>query len=233
MKPDFGTKLIEVRNAKGLTQEDVAEKCKINVRTIQRIESGVVKPRAFTIKIISDVLGIDFFDASNTGYDVDRVSQSSNLKNSFQWYLKDLFNLKTKAMKKISILTSITLIICTGLFAISSNVSAQQETPISNKSVTVFYNSDKTVKRIEVRFLKTLTYDSLVNIKNVLKSHGIPLNYKRLEFDENNHLKGIGCGASTKVGSGSFDMVLLTANAGFFVDYSKGAKQAFCIGGCY
>ena len=61
-KLDFGTKLIDVRKAKGLTQDEVAEKCKITVRTIQRIESGAVKPRAFTIKIISDVLGFDFFE---------------------------------------------------------------------------------------------------------------------------------------------------------------------------
>ena len=57
---DFGTKLIEVRKAKGLTQEEVAEKCKITARTIQRIESGKVKPRSFTIKLISETLGFDF-----------------------------------------------------------------------------------------------------------------------------------------------------------------------------
>jgi transcriptional regulator with XRE-family HTH domain len=51
-KLGFGIKLVEIRKAKGLTQEEVAEKCKITVRTIQRIESGIVNPRAFTIKII-------------------------------------------------------------------------------------------------------------------------------------------------------------------------------------
>ena len=43
-KLEFRKRLIEVRKARGLTQEDVAEKCKITVRTIQRIESGAVKP---------------------------------------------------------------------------------------------------------------------------------------------------------------------------------------------
>ncbi|MEB2782496.1 helix-turn-helix transcriptional regulator [Algoriphagus sp. C2-6-M1] len=49
---DFGKKLIEVRKVKGLTQAEVAEMCKIATRTIQRIETGIVKPRAFTIKLI-------------------------------------------------------------------------------------------------------------------------------------------------------------------------------------
>ena len=40
-QPDFGRKLSEIRRANGLTQDELAEKCKITVRTIQRIESGV------------------------------------------------------------------------------------------------------------------------------------------------------------------------------------------------
>ena len=105
-KLGFGKKLIEVRKARGLTQEEVAEDCKITVRTIQRIESGVVMPRASTIKIISETLGFDFFYTSNTGYEDCTEDQNSNLKNhNVLWYLKDLFNLKTNSMKKISSLS--------------------------------------------------------------------------------------------------------------------------------
>ena len=103
-KLEFGTKLIEVRKAKGLTQEDVAEKSKITVRTIQRIESRVVKPRAFTIKIISESLGFDFYDNSDIGYDVIENQNSELKRHTIFWYVKDLFNLKTNTMKKISIL---------------------------------------------------------------------------------------------------------------------------------
>ena len=81
-KLDFGPKLIEVRKAKGLTQDEVAEKCKITVRTIQRIESGKVAPRAFTIKIISETLGFDFFETSNTGYEVFTENRNSNLEGA-------------------------------------------------------------------------------------------------------------------------------------------------------
>jgi transcriptional regulator with XRE-family HTH domain len=55
-KQAFGKKLLEVRKAKGLTQEEVAEKSGITIRTIQRIESGLVEPRVYTIKIISETM---------------------------------------------------------------------------------------------------------------------------------------------------------------------------------
>jgi transcriptional regulator with XRE-family HTH domain len=51
-QPELGKKLTELRKAKGLTQEELVEKCNINVRTIQRIEAGEVTPRSFTVKVI-------------------------------------------------------------------------------------------------------------------------------------------------------------------------------------
>ncbi len=66
-QPDLGKKISELRKQKGLTQEELVEKCNINVRTIQRIEAGDVTPRSFTIKTILEVLGVDsetFFGAS-------------------------------------------------------------------------------------------------------------------------------------------------------------------------
>ena len=62
---DFGKKLIEVRKQKGLTQAEVAEKCNVTIRTIQRIESGTVKPRSSTIKLIPEALEFEFFETSN------------------------------------------------------------------------------------------------------------------------------------------------------------------------
>ncbi|MDD2611186.1 MAG: helix-turn-helix transcriptional regulator [Bacteroidales bacterium] len=239
-KPDFGTKLVEVRRAKGLTQEEVAERCKITVRTIQRIESGVVQPRAFTIKIISDVLGIDFFEASNTGYDANRESLSSNLKKpSFQWYLKELFNLKTKTMKKISILTTSFLMMGLAMFVFISKIQAQSDNKNVFKSIVVQYNDDKTIRRIDVRFSNHLTFDSLIFIKNDLKAKGITINYKTIGFDEKGYLLEISCYVKSNRSSesGSFGMGLLnTTNKdkkiGFFYDFSKNAKPSFCAGAC-
>ena len=58
-QPDLGLKILELRKAKGLTQEELVERCNINVRTIQRIEAGEVTPRSYTIKSILDALGYD------------------------------------------------------------------------------------------------------------------------------------------------------------------------------
>ena len=59
-QPLLGKKIIELRKQKGLTQEDLVEKCNINVRTIQRIESGETTPRIYTIKMILNALGLDY-----------------------------------------------------------------------------------------------------------------------------------------------------------------------------
>jgi len=58
-QPELGQKILELRKAKGLTQEELVSKCNINVRTIQRIETGEVTPRTYTVKIILEALGYD------------------------------------------------------------------------------------------------------------------------------------------------------------------------------
>lgn len=66
-QPELGKKILELRKSKGFTQEELVEKCNINVRTIQRIEAGDVTPRSFTVKTILEALGVDsgiFFDSS-------------------------------------------------------------------------------------------------------------------------------------------------------------------------
>ena len=51
-QPELGKIITNLRNEKGLTQEELVDKCNISVRTIQRIEAGEVTPRSFTIKTI-------------------------------------------------------------------------------------------------------------------------------------------------------------------------------------
>lgn len=49
---NIGQKILELRKTKGYTQEELAEKAKVNLRTIQRIENGENKPSSNTIKLI-------------------------------------------------------------------------------------------------------------------------------------------------------------------------------------
>jgi transcriptional regulator with XRE-family HTH domain len=51
-QPDLGKKISELRLAKGLTQSELAEKCNLSLRTIQRIESAEVTPRSYSVKLI-------------------------------------------------------------------------------------------------------------------------------------------------------------------------------------
>ena len=59
----IGNKILETRKSKGLTQEELAELSKVNLRTIQRIENNENEPRGKTLNLICDVLEInrDYF----------------------------------------------------------------------------------------------------------------------------------------------------------------------------
>lgn len=48
-----------IRKSKGMTQEELAHKAAVTVRTIQRIESGESAPRDYTLKAIAAALDID------------------------------------------------------------------------------------------------------------------------------------------------------------------------------
>ena len=61
-QPDLGLKVTELRQQKGLTQEQLAERCEVSPRTVQRIESGEVDPRAYTLQCLSTALDFDFME---------------------------------------------------------------------------------------------------------------------------------------------------------------------------
>ncbi len=63
-QPYLGQKIAELRGQKGLTQEQLAEKCEVSARTIQRIESGEVDPRAYTLRCLGQALDFDFEEQS-------------------------------------------------------------------------------------------------------------------------------------------------------------------------
>ena len=52
-------KISDTRKIKGLTQEELAEQAKINLRTIQRIENSESEPRSKTLNLICEILEID------------------------------------------------------------------------------------------------------------------------------------------------------------------------------
>jgi transcriptional regulator with XRE-family HTH domain len=74
-QPELGKKISDLRKSKGLTQEELVDKCNISVRTLQRIEIGEVTPRSYTIKTILAALDYDL--STVTVGDGDNTNRSS------------------------------------------------------------------------------------------------------------------------------------------------------------
>ena len=55
---DLAKKIKELRARKGFSQDELAETAKINLRTVQRIESGETEPRGDTLKRIALALDV-------------------------------------------------------------------------------------------------------------------------------------------------------------------------------
>jgi transcriptional regulator with XRE-family HTH domain len=71
-QPQLGKKISELRKAKGMTQEELVEKCNLNVRTIQRIEAGEVTPRSYTVKALFEALDYQWEEVKSGFADEDR-----------------------------------------------------------------------------------------------------------------------------------------------------------------
>jgi len=98
-QPELGKKIAELRQNKGLTQSELADNCKISLRTVQRIESAEVTPRGYTINIIFTYLGYDNEFFNNSQY---FVSEKTNwFKQIFTNNVIEFFNLKTEQMKRL------------------------------------------------------------------------------------------------------------------------------------
>ncbi len=54
----LGKQIKVARQGQKLSQVEFAIKCNLNIRTIQRIENDEVTPRLYTLRIISEVLGV-------------------------------------------------------------------------------------------------------------------------------------------------------------------------------
>jgi transcriptional regulator with XRE-family HTH domain len=137
-QPDLGRALAGIRRSKGLTQTELSEECNITVKTIQRIESGRVTPRSYTVKTISRALGVDFSAFSENSYETEGKVESSKLRwlRPMMQQVAELFNLKTNTMKKVTILTIILGAIGLGLFTVIPDSRAQDPQNIDYSKLT-------------------------------------------------------------------------------------------------
>jgi len=121
-QPELGKKILELRLLKGLTQGELALKCNLSLRTIQRIESAEVTPRSYTIKLIFSYLDYDIYNSI--------VNYSNNFEKLANWtiiwleqfwkYTLVSINLKTNTMKKLSIILFAIIFVFVGLFVVNN-----------------------------------------------------------------------------------------------------------------
>ncbi|MBK9388782.1 MAG: helix-turn-helix domain-containing protein [Bacteroidetes bacterium] len=64
----LGQQIFQARKNKGISQEELAEISKINLRTLQRIEKGETSPHGDTLRRISEALNIPIQDLINYGF---------------------------------------------------------------------------------------------------------------------------------------------------------------------
>lgn len=114
-QPQLGKKISELRLAKGLTQTELAEKCNLSLRTIQRIESTEVTPRSYTLKLLFKSLEFDGFSATNKTSSVDS---------------KGSFNLKKNVVRNILLLLIASLVSIL-IFKLSVNSKVQSATEVT------------------------------------------------------------------------------------------------------
>jgi len=99
---EIGNKIRELRSQKNLSQEDLAYLCKMNVRSIQRLEAGEVRPRPYTIRTLSDVLDYKFeYDTAN---ETTKVSFSETLNDIGHTLSNFWSKIGEKEMRKNSVL---------------------------------------------------------------------------------------------------------------------------------
>jgi transcriptional regulator with XRE-family HTH domain len=68
---ELGHKIKEARMLKGLSQETLADLSKVNLRTIQRIESNANQPHGKTLNLICEALDINIEDLVDYGKQAD------------------------------------------------------------------------------------------------------------------------------------------------------------------
>ena len=124
-QPELGKKIAELRKAKGFTQEELVEKSNLSVRTLQRIESGEVAPRTYTIRLIFTALDFDVHENPTQGLS-DKKFQFSDRLSQFYGFVSEMFNFKTNPMKKITILAVTLGLVFAGVFILSSESKAQK-----------------------------------------------------------------------------------------------------------
>lgn len=84
----LGELISSSRKSKNLTQEELADLSKVNLRTIQRIENNQNSPRGNTLKLICNVLEIDFPENSE-----EKIEKSNYFEIFINYFFLIIINM--------------------------------------------------------------------------------------------------------------------------------------------
>lgn len=109
LQEEFGVQVKHHRKRRGLTQQELAERAKLSLEMIGRIERGTAAPSLESIEVLSDVLGVPARDLFGAGpYAAGKrsgklgaiVAKLAVLKpDDLQW-IDELLNVATKRLGK-------------------------------------------------------------------------------------------------------------------------------------
>ena len=73
----------ELRKSKGLSQEELAKKSGLSLRTIQRLENGETEPTGETIKRVSTILNVTPSELIDWSGDIETLKKTIKTKNEY------------------------------------------------------------------------------------------------------------------------------------------------------
>jgi len=186
MKPhDLGTKITDLRKAKGLTQEELAELCNISVRTLQRIETGKVEPRAFTLNVIFSALGEEKPMTADSGaLTASTASAASTGSATLAGSATDtLPKQKSNTKKKIAIFATVVLVVGLSIFVLlkllkgsetdGNNFGELQTRPIATIDVAI----ENVPQNVRVAKLIEMQDDNIFSEQGVFENGRLRLDF--------------------------------------------------------
>ncbi|WP_298516624.1 helix-turn-helix domain-containing protein [uncultured Kordia sp.] len=163
-QPALGKKIAEFRKVKGFTQEQLVEKCNLNVRTLQRIEAGEVTPRTSTIKLIFEALEIDFESATTASVETNATTENHAGK---------LLNFKTNSMKKFTLIFLPILLSLIAMFMVMrSPKRTYDDSNVKRSDITE-------ASTLNMRYFNSGQFDSVATLY-LENAHFMPTNHREL-----------------------------------------------------
>ncbi|WP_163629798.1 DUF4488 domain-containing protein [Paludibacter sp. 221] len=188
-QPELGKKIAELRKAKGLTQEELSKQCNLNIRSLQRIESGEATPRFYTLKMIFNALDYSVEDFNTLGQQdqlkEDAVNQQIEEQHSFFSKLSGFF--RSLSLSERILVISFFVVIISLIIVVSAIRDKNVRNDANAKNGVVWVNDLKTtsdpvttMKAFDIQGVWQLSKDAIG--KEALLKGSVPNVYSTYKF---------------------------------------------------